>query len=157
MPPCRPRRLRRAIRNVVPQEGPLRYARSVSDAGVYLTSALRLGNSGLKVSKIILGCLSYGSPGAHFLMHVGLLSLTSFQEYQPWVLGEEEGIKHIKVAYDLGINTFDTANVRIRPRGPLAFGASLTLACRSTATACRKSSSGRPSERITCRETKSWS
>uniref|UniRef100_D8PU91 NADP-dependent oxidoreductase domain-containing protein n=1 Tax=Schizophyllum commune (strain H4-8 / FGSC 9210) TaxID=578458 RepID=D8PU91_SCHCM len=55
---------------------------------------VRLGNSGLKVSKIILGCLSYGSP-----------------EYQPWVLGEEEGIKHIKVAYDLGINTFDTANV----------------------------------------------
>ncbi|KAL1717380.1 NADP-dependent oxidoreductase domain-containing protein [Schizophyllum commune] len=55
---------------------------------------VRLGNSGLKVSKIILGCMSYGSP-----------------EWQPWVLGEEEGIKHIKAAYDVGINTFDTANV----------------------------------------------
>jgi aryl-alcohol dehydrogenase-like predicted oxidoreductase len=28
----------------------------------------------------------------------------------PWVLGEEEGLEHIKVAYDAGINAFDTAN-----------------------------------------------
>ena len=42
---------------------------------------VRLGKSGLKVSKIILGCMSYGSP-----------------EWQPWLLGEEEGIKHIKFA-----------------------------------------------------------
>jgi aryl-alcohol dehydrogenase-like predicted oxidoreductase len=55
---------------------------------------VRLGKSGLKVSRIILGCMSYGSP-----------------EWQPWVLGEEEGIKHIKAAYDAGINTFDTADV----------------------------------------------
>jgi aryl-alcohol dehydrogenase-like predicted oxidoreductase len=39
--------------------------------------------------------MSYGSP-----------------EWQDWVLGEEEGIKHIKAAFDLGINAFDTANVR---------------------------------------------
>lgn len=31
--------------------------------------------------------------------------------WQDWVLGEEEGIKHIKAAYDAGIQTFDTANV----------------------------------------------
>ena len=42
---------------------------------------VRLGNSGLKVSKIILGCMSYGSP-----------------DWQNWVLPEEEGIKHIKYA-----------------------------------------------------------
>ncbi|KAF7971377.1 hypothetical protein HWV62_21342 [Athelia sp. TMB] len=30
--------------------------------------------------------------------------------WQSWVLGEAEGIAHIKAAYDLGINTFDTAN-----------------------------------------------
>ncbi|KAF5346826.1 hypothetical protein D9756_010565 [Leucocoprinus leucothites] len=54
---------------------------------------VRLGNSGLKVSKIILGCMSYGS-----------------SEWQPWVLNEEEGIQHIKAAYEYGINTFDTAN-----------------------------------------------
>ncbi|KAF8067038.1 NADP-dependent oxidoreductase domain-containing protein [Lyophyllum atratum] len=55
---------------------------------------VRLGRSGLKVSKIILGCMSYGTP-----------------EWQCWVLPEEESIKHIKAAYDGGINTFDTANV----------------------------------------------
>ncbi|KAJ3710627.1 aryl-alcohol dehydrogenase [Lentinula guzmanii] len=55
---------------------------------------VRLGNSGLKVSKIILGCMSYGSP-----------------TWVPWLLNEEEGIKHIKAAYDAGINTFDTANI----------------------------------------------
>ncbi|KAJ1560344.1 hypothetical protein HK096_009126, partial [Nowakowskiella sp. JEL0078] len=55
---------------------------------------IRLGNTGLKVSKICLGCMSYGSP-----------------EWQPWVLGEEESIKLIKAAYDAGINFWDTANV----------------------------------------------
>ncbi|KAG2006291.1 hypothetical protein CC2G_002616 [Coprinopsis cinerea AmutBmut pab1-1] len=54
---------------------------------------VRLGNSGLKVSKIILGCMSYGDPS-----------------WQGWVLGEEESFRHIKAAYDAGINTFDTAN-----------------------------------------------
>ena len=57
---------------------------------------MRLGNSGLKVSKIILGCMSYGGP-----------------EWQEWVLGEEEAIKHIKYAYEQGIQTFDTANVSL--------------------------------------------
>ncbi|KAJ7905613.1 NADP-dependent oxidoreductase domain-containing protein [Mycena olivaceomarginata] len=55
---------------------------------------VRLGSSGLKVSRIILGCMSYGTP-----------------EWQDWVLPEEEGLKHIKAAYDAGINAFDTANV----------------------------------------------
>ncbi|KAG8943125.1 hypothetical protein FRC04_003205 [Tulasnella sp. 424] len=40
------------------------------------------------------GCMSYGSP-----------------EWVGWVLGEEEGLKHIKAAYDMGINAFDTANL----------------------------------------------
>ncbi|GJJ08937.1 hypothetical protein Clacol_003157 [Clathrus columnatus] len=56
---------------------------------------VKLGNSGLKVSKIILGTMQYGDP-------------TSVA--WPWALGEEEGIKHIKAAYDAGIQTFDTAN-----------------------------------------------
>ncbi|KAF8607948.1 Aldo/keto reductase [Ceratobasidium sp. AG-I] len=61
---------------------------------------VRLGNSGLKVSRIILGLMSYGS-----------------SEWAGWVLGEEEGIAHIKAAcgrrnsYDAGIQTYDTANV----------------------------------------------
>ena len=53
------------------------------DASVDLCACVvRLGNSGLKVSNIILGCMSYGSP-----------------EWQNWVLPEEEAIKHIKFAY----------------------------------------------------------
>ncbi|KAF9522114.1 oxidoreductase [Crepidotus variabilis] len=56
-------------------------------------SYVRLGKSGLKVSRIILGTMQYGS-----------------HEWQKWVLGKEEAIKHIKAAYDAGIQTFDTAN-----------------------------------------------
>ena len=56
---------------------------------------VRLGKSGLKVSKIILGCMSYGS-----------------SEWAGWVLDDEqEAFRHIKFAYDHGIQTFDTANV----------------------------------------------
>ena len=55
----------------------------------------RLGNSGLQVSKIILGCMSYGS-----------------KDWAPWVEDDEEKIMEImKAAYDAGIRTFDTANV----------------------------------------------
>ncbi|KAI0737384.1 Aldo/keto reductase [Daedaleopsis nitida] len=57
-------------------------------------SYVRLGNSGLKVSKIILGCMSYGDP-----------------RWQQWVLPHEEAVKHIQFAYDHGITTFDTANI----------------------------------------------
>lgn len=55
---------------------------------------VRLGRSGLKVSRIVLGCMSYGS-----------------KSWQDWVLEEAEGIAHIKAAFAAGINTFDTANV----------------------------------------------
>lgn len=55
---------------------------------------VRLGNSGLKVSKIILGTMQYGHA-----------------DWQKWVLGEKEGVEHIKAAYDAGIQSFDTANV----------------------------------------------
>ncbi|WFD04490.1 hypothetical protein MOBT1_003200 [Malassezia obtusa] len=53
-----------------------------------------LGNSGLKVSKVILGCMSYGTP-----------------EWQPWVLNEEESLPLFERAYQAGINTWDTADV----------------------------------------------
>ncbi|KAJ6577294.1 Aldo/keto reductase [Mycena capillaripes] len=66
---------------------------------------VNLGNSGLKVSKIILGCMGYGSP-----------------QWQPWVLGEDECIEHIKFAYDIGIQTFDTANVYSNGLGEIVLG-----------------------------------
>ncbi|KAK9759673.1 hypothetical protein K7432_017069, partial [Basidiobolus ranarum] len=52
------------------------------------------GSTGLKVSKLCLGCMSFGS-----------------SEWQPWILNEEEGKKIVKRAWDLGINFFDTADV----------------------------------------------
>lgn len=56
----------------------------------------RLGRTGLEVSRLCLGCMSYGVPerGAH-----------------PWTLGETESRPFIRRALDLGINFFDTANV----------------------------------------------
>ncbi|KAF1960152.1 putative oxidoreductase [Byssothecium circinans] len=55
----------------------------------------RLGNSGLKVSRIILGCMAFGSPQ---------------WEGSPWTLAEEDSMAVIKRAWDRGINTWDTAN-----------------------------------------------
>lgn len=55
---------------------------------------VRLGNSGLKVSKIILGTMQYGDT-----------------RWQAWVKGQEVANEHIKAAYNAGIQTFDTANV----------------------------------------------
>ncbi|WFD32711.1 hypothetical protein MSPP1_003761 [Malassezia sp. CBS 17886] len=55
---------------------------------------VNLGNSGLKVSKIILGCMSYGS-----------------SDWQDWVLNEEHALPLLEHAYKLGINTWDTADV----------------------------------------------
>ncbi|QHC59439.1 aldo/keto reductase [Rathayibacter sp. VKM Ac-2760] len=56
----------------------------------------RLGTSGLQVSSIILGCMSFGAPdrGAH-----------------GWSMGEEESRPFLRRALDLGITTFDTADV----------------------------------------------
>ncbi|EAT86497.2 hypothetical protein SNOG_06666 [Parastagonospora nodorum SN15] len=53
-----------------------------------------LGKSGLKVSRIILGAMSYGS-----------------SEWQPWVLNEEESLPLLEHAYRCGINTWDTADI----------------------------------------------
>ncbi len=54
----------------------------------------RLGRSGLKVSQICLGMMTYGST-----------------DWRPWVLGEETCDAHVKRALELGINFFDTANM----------------------------------------------
>jgi 1-deoxyxylulose-5-phosphate synthase len=58
---------------------------------------VKLGRTGLDVSRICLGCMSYGdvSLGGHHL----------------WALPEEEGRSFIWKALDQGINFFDTANV----------------------------------------------
>jgi len=56
---------------------------------------VKLGQTGLKVSRLCLGCMTYGVPdrGAH-----------------TWTLDEEESRPFIKRALELGINFFDTSN-----------------------------------------------
>jgi aryl-alcohol dehydrogenase-like predicted oxidoreductase len=55
-----------------------------------------LGRTGLEVSRLCLGCMSFGAPelGAH-----------------PWTLDEARSRPLLKKALDLGINFFDTANI----------------------------------------------
>src|SRR5207244_1715451 len=57
---------------------------------------IRLGRTGLKVSRICLGCMSYGVPG---------------RGSHPWSLDETASRPFIRKALDLGVNFFDTANV----------------------------------------------
>ncbi len=60
-----------------------------------------LGKTGLKVSRICLGCMTYGAPAA------GTPRVGSHN----WALSENESQPFFKQALDLGINFFDTANV----------------------------------------------
>ena len=57
---------------------------------------IRLGDAGLTVSRVILGCMSYGAPdrGAH-----------------PWSLPLDDARPFFRRAIEAGITTFDTANV----------------------------------------------
>ncbi len=55
---------------------------------------VQLGRSGLQVSRICLGCMSYGSP-----------------EWRPWVLDEANSMPFFRRAVEAGINFFDTANM----------------------------------------------
>jgi aryl-alcohol dehydrogenase-like predicted oxidoreductase len=73
----------------------------------------RLGNSGLKVSRIILGMMSYGSSDWQSWVRVAPIDqfVYIYDNILFQVLDEEEAMKHIKAAYDAGIQTFDTADV----------------------------------------------
>ena len=62
----------------------------------------RLGNTGLKVSRICLGCMSYGDPDK---------AAPDGSKRWPWALREDESRPFFKRALDAGINFFDTANV----------------------------------------------
>jgi aryl-alcohol dehydrogenase-like predicted oxidoreductase len=62
----------------------------------------RLGNTGLSVSRICLGCMSYGDPDA---------SVPGATPRWEWALREDESRPFFKRALELGINFFDTANV----------------------------------------------
>lgn len=53
-----------------------------------------LGTTGLTVSRLALGCMSYGDA-----------------KWRPWILGEADARPFFKAALDAGINFFDTANM----------------------------------------------
>jgi len=55
---------------------------------------VRLGNTGLKVSRLCLGCMTYGT-----------------SKWRPWVLDEEASLPFFKTAVEAGINFFDTADM----------------------------------------------
>ncbi|MCK6376162.1 MAG: aldo/keto reductase [Zoogloea sp.] len=55
---------------------------------------VRFGSTGLKVSRLCLGCMTYGTP-----------------DWRPWVLDEAASRPFIRQALDLGINFFDTADM----------------------------------------------
>jgi len=59
---------------------------------------IKLGNTGVDVSKICLGMMSFGKPGSEH----GLF---------PWARDVEDATPIVKKAIELGINYFDTANV----------------------------------------------
>src|SRR5882757_7946351 len=67
-------------------------AQSLRSTMIYV----KLGHTGLDVSRICLGCMSYGNPAI---------------KNQSWSLGEKESLPFFKQAIELGINFFDTANV----------------------------------------------
>ena len=55
----------------------------------------KLGNSGIDISKLCIGCMSFGDPASK--MHA-------------WTLNPRDSEAIVKKALDLGINFFDTAN-----------------------------------------------
>jgi aryl-alcohol dehydrogenase-like predicted oxidoreductase len=74
----------------------------------------RLGHTGLKVSRICLGMMTYGSP-----------------QWRPWVMDEQASRPVVKHAVDLGINFFDTADT-------YSAGESETLTGKFLAEFCRR-------------------
>ncbi len=69
---------------------------------------VQLGRTGLKVSRICLGCMSYGDPA-----------------WRDWILSEEQGRPFIRRALELGINFFDTADMYSRGASEEVLGRAL--------------------------------
>lgn len=57
---------------------------------------VKLGNTDIAVSKLCVGCMSFGVPS---------------EDFHQWTLNYEDSSAMVKKALDLGINFFDTANV----------------------------------------------
>jgi aryl-alcohol dehydrogenase-like predicted oxidoreductase len=69
---------------------------------------IRLGRTGLKVSRLCLGCMTYGS-----------------RKWRDWVLDEAEAIPLIRAAAERGVTFFDTADVYSLGRSEEVLGRAL--------------------------------
>jgi aryl-alcohol dehydrogenase-like predicted oxidoreductase len=73
---------------------------------------ITLGHTGLKVSRITLGCMSYGVPS---------------RGRQAWSLDHDDALPFFRQALDAGINFFDTANVYSDGTSEEITGAALSM------------------------------
>src|ERR1700759_4837932 len=88
---------------ILPYRRTLRYGRTgrsgelsgISRLGVSM-QYIKLGTTGLDVSPVAIGAMTYGDPG---------------RGHPVWSLGEDESRPLLKAAIDAGINFFDTANM----------------------------------------------
>lgn len=72
---------------------------------------VNLGRTGLKVSRLVIGCMSFGTP-----------------KWQPWVLDEAASAPIIEAALDHGINAFDTADLYSKGESEAVLGRTLNRA-----------------------------
>jgi aryl-alcohol dehydrogenase-like predicted oxidoreductase len=72
----------------------------------------RLGSTGLKVSRLALGCMSYGDPAA--------------PDAHPWALTEDLAQQYFRQAVELGVTFWDTANVYQRGTSEQIVGRAIT-------------------------------
>ena len=73
---------------------------------------IRLGSTGLKVSRLALGCMSYGDP--------------TTPDAHPWALREDEAQPFFRQAVELGVTFWDTANVYQRGTSEEIVGRAIT-------------------------------
>ncbi len=90
---------------------------------------VRLGRSGLKVSRIALGCMSYGDPSRGF---------------NTWSLDEEASQPFFRQAVELGMDFWDTATV-------YEFGSSEEFVGRAVKRYTRRDPARLPRRRARCR------
>ncbi|TPX31375.1 hypothetical protein SmJEL517_g05299 [Synchytrium microbalum] len=81
---------------------------AVNEDGLASCEYVRLGKTGMTVSRVCLGCMSYGS-----------------DKWQNWVLNPEESLKLIKYAWDKGVNFWDTANMYSNGESEIVVGEAL--------------------------------
>ena len=103
---------------------------------------VRFGNTGLQVSRLCLGCMTYGDPG-----------------WRSWVLDEAAARPFIREAWEAGINFFDTADMYSLGASETILGRALKdLAPRDEVVIATKvfNPMGKRPTRRACRANMSW-